>query len=256
MKLVVIEDELPARRMLTEMIREIDDSIEIVGSMGSVAEAIEWFNTHKHPDIVLMDIQLSDGISFSILKEVRIESLLVFTTAFDEYAIQAFKVNSLDYILKPFDIDDLRRAFNKFEEYSRKFLREKNTDVRYDDIVAAIRNSRTEYRERFLIHSAESFYKLPVRDIAYFYSANKITFAVTFEAREVPIDFSLEKLQEELDPAKYFKVNRQYIVNIDSIHKVHSFFQGKLTIDTRPSAKIKIVVGKDKAAQFKQWMDR
>jgi two-component system, LytTR family, response regulator LytT len=255
MKVLIIEDELPAQRMLKDMLLELDSDIEIIECLGSVDAAVSWFKNNKHPDIVLMDIQLSDGISFNIMKEVKIESMLIFTTAFDDYAIQAFKVNSIDYILKPFDIEDLRRAFEKYENYSRKFLKEKNDDINYDEILDAIKNSQTGYRARFLVHSGESFYKLPVTEIAYFYSANKITFAVTFEAREIQIEFSLEKLQGQLDPAKYFKINRQYIVNIDAIQKIHTSFEGRLVIETKPKHKEKIIIGKDKAAEFKRWLD-
>lgn len=255
MKVLIIEDEIPAQRMLSSMLNELAEDIEIVGVIGNVEAAIKWFKTNKHPDIVLMDIQLSDGISFDILESVKVDSMLIFTTAFDDYAIQAFKVNSIDYILKPYELDDLRRAFDKYKTYNKTFLQEKNAAVNFSEITQSINNSKTDYRKRFLIHSGESFYKLPVNDIAYFYSSNKITFAVTFSSREVPIDISLEKLQEQLDPISYFKINRQFILNIESILKIHSFFDGKLVVDTKPQHKEKIIVGKDKAAEFKRWID-
>jgi two-component system, LytTR family, response regulator LytT len=256
MKLLIIEDEIPAQRLLQKMISEVKKNIEIVGCVGSVKAAVEWFKKNEQPDVVLLDIQLSDGISFNIFKEVNVESMIIFTTAFDEYVLQAFKVNSIDYILKPFDTDDLNKAFEKYELFNRKFIKEKNGTVNYDEIVSAIKNSKQEYRSRFLIQSGEHFYKLQVKDISYFYSSNKITFAVTFESREIPLDLSLEKLQEQLDPKQYFKINRQYIVNIDAILKVHTFFDGKLVVTTHPALKEKIIVGKDKAAEFKRWIDK
>lgn len=256
MTILIIEDELPAQRMLKDMLAELGGDLQVVGCLGSVASAIRWFRENKHPDIVLLDIQLSDGISFNILKQVDVESMLIFTTAFDEYAVQAFKVNSLDYILKPFEVADLRRALEKYASYSRMFLRERNSAVDFETIVSAISNARPEYRSRFLIRSAESFWQLPVEEIAYIFSANKITWAVLFDARQVQLDFPLEKLVEQLNPERFFKINRQYILSIEAIQKIHTYFDGKLVVDTRPKHKEPIIVGKDKAAEFKRWIDR
>ena len=256
MRILIIEDELPAQRMLKEMLAELDSEIEVVGCLDSIKSSLNWFNNNPHPELVLMDIQLSDGISFDILEQVAIESMIIFTTAYDEYAIQAFKVNSLDYLLKPFDKEDLQSAFAKYETYSKRFLKEKNTEINYSEIAAIIKNAEPEYRKRFLIQSEEHYFQLQVEQVAYFQSMQKITFAVTFDRRYYPLNISLQNLKDQLDPELFFKVNRQFILNIDAIKKIHSYFQGKLTVDTKPAHSEKIIVGKDKAASFKRWLDR
>ena len=256
MKVLIIEDELPTQRMIMDLVGEVAPTAEIAGVIDSVQESVQWLKSNPHPEIILMDIQLSDGISFEILKQVQVTSMIIFTTAFDEYAIQAFKVNSLDYLLKPVDADDLQKAFEKYDMYSRNFLKQKNNETNFDEILLAIKRASANYRTHFLIKGNESFFRLAVSDVAFFYGTNKITFAVTYEKREYPIDFSLESLKEQLSPDDFFKVNRNFIVNIDAIKKIHLYFQGKLVIETKPSHNEKIIIGKDKAASFKQWLDR
>ena len=203
-----------------------------------------------------MDIKLSDGLSFEIFKQVNIESSIIFTTAYDEYAIQAFKVNSIDYLLKPVEKDELQTAFEKYQHYNKQFIQEKNSYIDFSELAVLIKSEKTEYRKRLLIQSNESFFHLPVDDIALFYSMQGITFAVTFEKREYPVNFSLENLKDQLQPDNFFKINRQFIVNIDAIKRVHSYFNGKLKLEIEPSYAEDIVVGKDKAGAFKRWMDR
>jgi two-component system response regulator LytT len=255
-KVVIIEDELPAQRLLKETLQEIDIKTEVVCCLNSIKSAVEWFKNNSHPDIVLLDIKLSDGLSFEIFKQVNIESSIIFTTAYDEYAIQAFKVNSIDYLLKPVEKDELQTAFEKYQHYNKQFIQEKNSYIDFSELAVLIKSEKTEYRKRLLIQSNESFFHLPVDDIALFYSMQGITFAVTFEKREYPVNFSLENLKDQLQPDNFFKINRQFIVNIDAIKRVHSYFNGKLKLEIEPSYAEDIVVGKDKAGAFKRWMDR
>jgi two-component system response regulator LytT len=255
-KVLIIEDEIPAQRLLKETLQEIDIKTEIVCCLNSIKSAVEWFKNNSHPDIVLLDIQLSDGLSFEIFKQVNIESSIIFTTAYDEYAIQAFKVNSIDYLLKPVEKDELQTSFEKYQHYKKQFIQEKNSYIDFSELAALIKSEKTEYRKRLLIQSNESFFHLPVDDIALFYSMQGITFAVTFEKREYPVNFSLENLKDQLQPDNFFKINRQFIVNIDAIKRVHSYFNGKLKLEIEPPYAEDIVVGKDKAGAFKRWMDR
>jgi len=256
MRVLIIEDELPAQRMMQKMLNELDRELELVGCLDSVDTSVEWFSKNPHPDLVLMDIQLSDGISFEILEKVQIDSMILFTTAFDEYAIQAFKVNSLDYLLKPIDPNDLKKAFDKYDHYSKKFIEEKNLQVDYKAIASMISQAKPEYRKRFLIQSNESFFKLEVSEIAFFYSMSKITFAHTFDNREFPLSHSLESLKEELNPQDFFKINRKFMLHVKSIRRIHSYFQGKLKVEIHPPHSEEIIVGKDKAASFKRWLDK
>jgi len=256
MKVLIIEDELPAQRLLKEMLAELDPEIEIVGCLNSIQSSVKWLKNNPHPELILMDIQLSDGISFDILEQIVLKSMIIFTTAYDEYAIQAFKVNSLDYLLKPLDKKELQAAFEKYETYGEKFIRQKSKNVDYSKIASMIKNAEPDYRRRFLIQLNESYLQLVVEDIAFFISTQKITFAVTFENKKYPVNFSLQKLTEQMDPNLFFKVNRQLIININAILKIHSYFQGKLVIQTKPAYTEEIIVGKDKAARFKRWLDR
>lgn len=256
MKVVIVEDELPAQRMLKEMLQELNLGIKVVACLNSVQKSVEWFKNNPHPEIVLLDIQLADGISFDILNKIKLESMIIFTTAFDEYAIQAFKVNSIDYLLKPIDPDELETAFKKYQEITSKNLKQVPPTIDYLELSTLISSEKKEYRKRFLIQSNETFFQLNVEEIAFFYSLQGITFGVTFNKREYPLNFSLESLKEQLHPDTFFKVNRQYIVNLNSIQKIHMYFQGKLKVETKPAHSEAIIVGKDKAASFKRWLDR
>jgi len=255
-KVVIIEDELPAQRLLKETLQEINFDTKVIGCLDSIKSAVEWFQNNPHPDIVLLDIQLSDGLSFEIFKQAKVESAIIFTTAYDEYAIQAFKVNSIDYLLKPVEKDELKTAFEKYHNYNKQFIQKQNSNIDFSELASLIKGEKTEYRKRFLIQSNESFFHLPVEDIALFYSMQGITFAVTFEKREYPVNFSLENLKDHLQPDNFFKINRQFIVNIDAIKRVHSYYNGKLKIEIQPSHSQDIIIGKDKTSSFKRWLDR
>ncbi len=256
LKVLIIEDEMPAQRLLKETLQEINFETEVVACLNSIKSAIAWFQNNQHPEIILLDIHLSDGISFEIFKQVKIDSMIIFTTAYDEYAIQAFKVNSLDYLLKPIEKEELQAAFEKYQQYNKHFIQEKNASINFSELASLIKNKNSEYRKRILIQSNESFFHLPIGQIAFFYSMQGITFAVTFEKREYPVNFSLQSLKEQLHPEKFFKVNRQIIINIDVIKRVHSYFNGKLKLETQPSHAEDIIIGKDKAAAFRRWLDR
>lgn len=255
MKVLIIEDEIPAQRLIKDLIQEIDPSIEIVGCLNSIKSSVEWLTFNEHPEIVLLDIELSDGLSFEIFKQITIESMIIFTTAYDEYTMQAFKVNSLDYLLKPIEKDELELAFEKYHNYSKQFIKERNFLTDFSEVASLIKDEKREYRKRFIIESNEAFYYLNVEDVAFFYITHGITFAVTFEKREFPINSTLESLVEQLDPSNYFRINRQFIINIGAINRVHSYFNGKLKIETKPEFNQEIHVVKNKAASFKRWLD-
>ena len=202
----IIEDEIPAARLLNKMLTELRPEWEILVLPGNVEGAVKWYQDNPHPDILFLDIQLTDGVSFSFIEQANPESMIVFTTAYDEYAIRAFKANSIDYLLKPIDKERLGEALEKYET-----------------------NPAKKYRTRFLISGEDKLFTLQVDDIAYFYSENKITFAVTNQNKEHIIDLSLDKLCEQLDPDRFFRTNRQTIVSVQAIQKIESYFLGKLS---------------------------
>jgi DNA-binding LytR/AlgR family response regulator len=255
MKVVIIEDEQHNCKMLTGMINTIRPDWEIATCLESVKQSVEWFSNNEHPDLIFMDIQLTDGICFSIFDKVNIESMIIFTTAYDEYAIQAFKVNSIDYLLKPMSEEKLSVAIKKVEKVIGYFENEEKEKPDYDSLLQALKTGTKNYRKRFLISGASSFFKIETKDIAYFYTTSRITFAVTFQAKEHIVDLTMEKLEEQLDPEVFFRANRSQIINIESIQKFESFFGGKLSVRLVHPFKESIIISRLKATEFKNWLN-
>ena len=252
---VIIEDELPAARRLNKIINEIRPEWQVTILPGSVEKSVEWFNKNPHPDIVFLDIQLTDGISFTFIEQARPESTIIFTTAYDEYAIRAFAVNSIDYLLKPIDSVRLEEAIAKFEHLTTKYLVQEQKTTDLIDILQNIANPCKKYRTRFLISGEDKLFTLQVEDIAYFYSENKITFAVTKQNREHIIDLSLDRLMEQLNPDIFFRSSRQTVISINAIERIESYFLGKAILHGKPPFKDKIIVSRYKIPQLKLWLN-
>ncbi|MGM9709779.1 MAG: LytR/AlgR family response regulator transcription factor [Prevotella sp.] len=252
-KAVIIEDEIPAARLLLSMLSSIRPQWETTIIPGSVDEAAEWFGTHSHPDLIFLDIHLADGNAFDFLSLAKPSSAVIFTTAYDEYAIRAFTVNSIDYILKPIDEQRLSEAVRKYEElHARKWhLSEEYMQTLLD----SLRATNHKYRRRFLISSGEQLWSLQVDSIAYFYSEEKITFAVTPSGKEHIVGLSLNKLEEQLDPDQFFRINRQMIVNIDAVECAVPLFKGRIKVKVRPAFKSEIVVSEGRSSLFRLWLD-
>lgn len=251
----IIEDEIPAARLLNKMLTELRPDWEILVLPGNVEGAVKWFRSNPHPDILFLDIQLTDGVSFSFIEQANPESMIVFTTAYDEYAIRAFKVNSIDYLLKPVDKERLSETLEKYERLTSKFYKEFNKQGDILEILQHITSPAKKYRTRFLISGDDKLFTLQVDDIAYFYSENKITFAVTHQSKEYIIDMSLDKLCEQLDPDRFFRTNRQTIVSVQAIQKIENYFLGKVVVKVIPSFKDKIIVSREKIGAFKLWLN-
>jgi DNA-binding LytR/AlgR family response regulator len=253
-KAAIIEDEIPAARMLTSMISSLRPSWEVTTIAGSVEDSINWFKENEQPDILFLDIHLSDGNSFSFLEEINLKSMLIFTTAFDEYALQAFKANSIDYLLKPISKDQLSDSIIKFEKLSATSSFE-DSKAEMMEIIQSIAQPLKKYRTRFLINTATASISLLVKDIAFFYSEQKVCFAVTYTGKDYPLNTSLDKLVDELDPDSFFRVNRQIIVCVNAITKIEPYFHNKIIISTKPTFKENITVSKERAGSFKRWLN-
>lgn len=262
LRILVIEDEAHNSRMLCDLIAKLRPDWEVVDVLESVKDSVDWLTENKSPELILMDIQLSDGICFSIFEKIerQITSRIIFTTAYDEYAIRAFKVNSIDYLLKPINEQELENAFQKFEE-----LRAENLPVDYslsDDrdyymnVIKSIVEGKKEFRTRFLITGFSGFQKLETKDIAYIYSDNKITFAVDFNEKEYTLDYNLEQMESELNPEQFYRLNRKVIANIEAIVKVSNDEGGKLKVILDPQPDFEINVSRLKASEFKIWMGK
>ena len=261
-KAAIIEDEIPAARLLRDTVLSFRPDWEVQLLPGNIEEAVEWFDQNPHPDILFLDIQLTDGNSFHFIEQAHPESMIVFTTAYDEYAVRAFTVNSIDYLLKPIHEERLLQAIERFENMTRKSIHDFNHESQMLEILQQISaaqecsvSSQKKYRTRFLISGSEKLFTLQVSDIAYFYSENKLTFAVTQKNREYLIDLPLDRLCEQLDPDLFFRTNRQTLVCIHAIQRIESYFLGKAVVHVQPPFKDKIVVSKDKMASFKVWLN-
>jgi DNA-binding LytR/AlgR family response regulator len=254
-KIVLIEDEPYNLILLEEMIKRLRPGWQVVNTFDSVKGSVDWLRENPHPDLFFMDIQLADGLCFSIFGQVEVKSMVIFTTAYDDYAIRAFKVNSIDYLLKPFKERDLEAAIEKFEHF-RNLTVQSGTEQDYSEILEALSKGEKKFRKRFLLSKGAQFFILPAEEIAYFYSENRITSAVTFRNQNHVVDFSLEALEDQLDPENFFRANRQIIVNIRSIIKMESYFGGKLKMRLNPPFDGEVVVSRLKATDFKQWLGK
>lgn len=261
-KAAIIEDEIPAARLLRDTLSALRPDWEVQLLPGNIEEAVEWFARHLHPDILFLDIQLTDGNSFLFIEQARPESMIVFTTAYDEYAVRAFTVNSIDYLLKPIHEERLLQAILRFEGLSKNYIHDFKAESRMMEVLQQLAvaqesslSAAKKYRTRFLISSREKLLTLQVSDIAYFYSENKLTFAVTHKNREYLIDLALDRLYEQLDPDRFFRTNRQTLVCIDAIQRIESYFLGKAVVHVLPPFKDKIIVSKDKMASFRMWLN-
>lgn len=250
MNILIIEDEIHNQRLLTGMISEIRPAWNIVEVIDSVADSIAWLSENE-VDLIFMDIQLVDGSCFSIFDKLTIQSPVIFTTAFDNYALQAFKVNSIDYLLKPIKETDLKQAILKFEQR----IPASSPIPDYAQILEKM-NGNKRYRSRILIHGAKSYYKIDVHDVAYFYSDNKITFARTFNGADCQVDMILEVLEEELNPESFFRAGRNILLHIDSIISFEDYFGGKLVLKLNPTFNQPVTVSRLKNMAFKKWVGK
>ncbi len=256
MKILIIEDELPAQRLMARFVSELLPRAQIMNALGSVKESVEWLQNHPHPDIIFMDVQLSDGLCFNILEQIKPDSFIIFTTAYDQYAIQAFKANTIDYLLKPIKKEQIEAAIQKVNEQSKLHQKMHIQEFDVQKLLNVLQQSQPHYRERFLVSKADGWYKLNVKDIAFFYLENKATMAMEFKEQKHLLDLNLNQVMESLDPKEFFRTNRQTIVNIDAIQKVEPWFNGKLLVKTRPRHEEKITVVREKATLFRDlWLN-
>ncbi|MRI00013.1 response regulator [Kriegella sp. EG-1] len=250
MKVIVIEDEKPAARRLSRLLAELDVNVSVM--LHSVAESILWFEQNEHPDLIFLDIQLSDGLSFEIFDAVEVKSSIIFTTAYDEYALQAFKLNSIDYLLKPIDDEDLEKAVKKYKE-----LRPTATKLSldFDDIKKLLVNPiEREYKKRFTARVGQHLKIINADEVECFYSENKGTYAATIEIRNYLLDTTLESLENELSPQKFFRVSRKFYVNVDHIKDIITYSNSRLKIKLNHFNEQEIIVSRDRVRDFKLWL--
>jgi two-component system, LytTR family, response regulator LytT len=247
---VIVEDELPNAKRLEKLLQDSAYAVNVMARLQTVKDAVIWFNNNK-ADIVFMDIRLTDGLSFEIYKAAPVDCPVVFTTAYDEYALQAFKVNSIDYLLKPIEKPALEQALKKFMGQA---VKPDNQSLM--QLLHSIHLQQTIYRTRYLVNYRDMLVPIPVNQIAYFCSEFKSTYFVTQNGDKHFIEETMEEVEHELNPACFFRITRQCIVCPQSVYKIHNYFNGRLKIELNPAIKDEIILSRDKSKAFKEWLNK
>jgi two-component system, LytTR family, response regulator LytT len=251
MTILIIEDEEPAYKRLQKMLKDIEPGHTLLNQIVSVSSAIKWFKENEAPDLIISDIQLSDGISFEIFKQVDIKCPVIFTTAYDQYAIEAFKVNSIDYLLKPVKKEELEKAVTKFKSLTPATA---FPSIDINKLLQSLQPAGIEYKKRFVVRYGEHIKTINIEEVVYFYTEDKATFLCTKDARRFVVDFNLDTLESILDPKVFFRINRQYIISIHSIAEMFAYSKSRVLIKLNPPAKNETIVSTERSADFKHWL--
>jgi len=250
MRVVIIEDEIPAANRLSKMVQTLRDEAEIIKRLDSVEASVQYLRRAEPVDLIFMDIQLADGLSFDIFNQVKITAPVIFTTAFDQYTLRAFKVNSIDYLLKPVDEKELEQALTKFRDLH--YQKENGWPDQLTKLVQGLSQSR--FRERLLIKRGQQLSYLKTELTAYCFADGKLCYAVDFTSNKFLLENTLAQLEEQLSPQQFYRVNRHLLVNIEAVHKVHSWLGGRLKLELSPSAGVDTVVSRERVNGFKEWL--
>jgi DNA-binding LytR/AlgR family response regulator len=251
-RVLIIEDEPQAIKRLEALLGDLMPGVAILAKLDSVKASVEWLRENAPPELIFMDIQLADGISFQIFEQCDVKSPVIFTTAYDAYALKAFKVNSIDYILKPVDKDDVKRALQKLNDFGRK----DHTTEMLANIGEAVRLLTRKYKTRFVLKVGEHLKSIEVSDILYFFSLEKATFAKVSEGRKHMLDFTLDQLEEVVDPDQFFRINRKYIVSAAAIQDMVSYTNSRLKLVLKGSDDTDVIVARERVQEFKDWLDQ
>lgn len=252
MKVLIIEDELPAARRIEQLVRQQRPQAEVLGVIDSISEAVKWFAQNPAPELILMDIHLADGLSFDIFQLIQIQSMVIFTTAYDQYAIRAFKVNSIDYLLKPIDAEELRCALDKFDS-----MRGNTPIFDYSMLNQMLDNLKNRnYRERFLVKFGNAFTYIQAQDMRFCYAEDSLVFTRMADGKKYNLDHTLEQLEQMLNPVHFFRINRKILLHIDAVDKIHPYFNNRLKLELLPSPSFEIVVSRERVQDFKNWIDQ
>lgn len=250
MKILIIEDEKPAANRLGKLLNEYFPSASLIEDMDTVSRAIRWLGENTPPDLIFCDIQLADGISFEIFEKVKVNTPVIFTTAFDQYAIRAFQVNAIDYLLKPIDPKDLARAVEKFRSQNLS----PNLDL--EVIKNLLKPQRKSFKSRFLVKFGEKIQSIPVEEAAFFFSKERVTFLQTFAGKKFVLDSTLEQVESQVDPEFFFRLNRTYLNHIRAIEEVLSYSNSRLKVKLSTCPDSDILVSREKVSELKNWMNR
>ncbi len=254
MRVLIVEDEAMAARRLSRELERLEPGINIMAQLDSVKRVVKWLEENESPDLIFLDIQLADGISFEIFEKTQVKAPVVFTTAFDEYAIQAFKVNSIDYLLKPIDPEELEAALAKFKERSAPTPTQPAFDMGM--IQRAMEMMTRNHKERFVVKIGEHIHTIATADTAYFFSQEKATYLQTIERNRFIIDYTLEQLEQLVDPDRFFRINRKYLVSLEAVKDIVTYSNSRLRLILKHTDDMDAIVSRDKVQDFKRWLDR
>ena len=250
MRVLIIEDERLAATRLEQLIKTFIPEADIFGRLDSISSAVQWLQKETAPDLIFCDIELADGQSFQIFEQVKVDSPIIFTTAYDQYAIKAFKLNSIDYLLKPVDSAELEQAIRKFQ------TQKNHQPLELSQLRQLLQPQESRFKSRFMVKIGEKILSVPTEDVAYFYSAEKTTFMQLKEAnRRFIVDYTLEQIEEMLDPDRFFRLNRKYIASFASIAEIHSYSNSRLKIKLAGNDDNDILISREKVGLFKNWLD-
>ena len=255
MKVVIIEDEALAAEKLAKMLHTYDPELQVEARLGSVEGAVEWLQNNPAPDLLFVDIHLEDGLCFEIFKEVEVKAPVIFTTAYDQYAIKAFQVNSIDYLLKPVQYEKLANSLNKLKSLQEN-LQPTTPPLRLEELAKLMNATASSYKSRFLVKSGARIRAVKIDEIAYFFVDQKLNLLVTRDGQKYPVDYTLDDLMNLLDPDLFFRVNRQLIVHIDAAMEIHPHFKGRLRLELDPPIDAEVVISSERTPAFKAWLDK
>jgi DNA-binding LytR/AlgR family response regulator len=248
MKVFIVEDEQPAAERLKKLLVEINPSISVVNIAVSITSSVKWLQENEMPDLLIMDIHLSDGPSFEIFKHVAVTAPIIFVTAYDQYALEAFKVNSIDYILKPVKKEELERALNKYNARSPLDL------SRMHELLKQFGSTKTDFQKRIIIRYGDTIKMVDIPDVAYFYTEDKINYLCTRDNIRYPIDQNLDELEHIIDPAQFFRINRQFIINIKAIDRMLAWSKSRVKVLLKPETPHDTIVSAERSPNFKEWL--
>jgi len=250
-KVLIIEDEQPAAKRIKKLVTDLDSNIEIIEVIDSVEDAVDWFKNNEKPDLAFFDIQLADGLSFSIFEKAEVTCPVIFTTAYDQYAIKAFKVNSIDYLLKPIEPEALQNAWQKFQSLS------KDSGPNLQEMMTAFQqmNQKKNFKERFLIKKGDGFKYLTINEVAYFISDGGLTFLIDKTGKRYIVDDKMDSLESALDPHQFFRINRKFIIAENAVSKISNYFNSRLKLELSPVSKEEVIVARERVGEFKKWLN-
>jgi DNA-binding LytR/AlgR family response regulator len=259
MKILIVEDEDLAVKKLKKTLQSVDESATVVGEADSIKSTVNWLETNPSPDLILMDIELADGQSFEIFNQVNVKSPVIFITSYDEFALKAFKVNSVDYLLKPVQKEDLQAALDKYRDLKKIYTVDQETsNMALDVLVKELKQKlqTKEYRKRFLVKHGQKLVSVEVDEIAYFFSDGRLNFFKTFDNRKFVVDYTMDELNEMLDPDNYFRISRSFFISVNSVHQIHDYFGNRLILQLKPEADKEAIVSREKVTDFKNWLGK